>query len=491
VSVARHTAYNVVGALVPLVVSLITVPLYLKVIGIERYGILSICWLLLGYFGLFELGLGPATAQRIASYPADAANARNELLWNAITLSLGVGALGGCVLFLVGKQLLLLLREVGGLSREIGQSMFWLALCVPATALYGVLNGALQGREQFLTMNVVSSVSNVLLAALPLAAAFYVSPHLPALIAAVFLARLVSTVAVGLACRPRVPIIQPITPSRAILTSLITFGSWVTGAGILTPILTSIEKLVVGFRLGATAVGTYVVPFNLVSRFVLLPQSVASALFPRFASLGTAQIDRMEQDAVRSLASLATPLIVLALAVLPEFLRLWIGPSLAGPTTPIACIVLVGFWFNGFAHISYARLQGTGRPDLVTKISFWQLGPYLVAIYLAVMTAGLVGAAVTWSIRAAVDMLIFFAVTNQPGRLIRIIAAPGAIVLSASVASLFVPLTWVHWGLEGALLLAAVALGYRELASRLAEFFPSILGGWALPPTTADQRRQE
>ena len=114
-SIARHTAYNVVGALVPLVVSLITVPLYLKVISIERYGILSICWLLLGYFGLFELGLGPATAQRIASYPADAANARNELLWNAITLSLGDGAVGGCGLFLVGKQLLLLLREVGGL----------------------------------------------------------------------------------------------------------------------------------------------------------------------------------------------------------------------------------------------------------------------------------------------------------------------------------------------------------------------------------------
>ena len=35
-SIVRHTSYNVIGAVVPIVVSLITVPLYLKLIGLER-----------------------------------------------------------------------------------------------------------------------------------------------------------------------------------------------------------------------------------------------------------------------------------------------------------------------------------------------------------------------------------------------------------------------------------------------------------------------
>ena len=63
-SIARHTGYNVVGALVPIAVSLVTVPFYLRIVGLERYGILSICWVLVGYFAFFDFeskGYGATT----------------------------------------------------------------------------------------------------------------------------------------------------------------------------------------------------------------------------------------------------------------------------------------------------------------------------------------------------------------------------------------------------------------------------------------------
>ena len=64
--ISRNTAINMVGAILPLLLTLFTIPRYLRLIGDVRFGVLAMVWLLLSYFAIFDMGLGRATSRSIA-----------------------------------------------------------------------------------------------------------------------------------------------------------------------------------------------------------------------------------------------------------------------------------------------------------------------------------------------------------------------------------------------------------------------------------------
>src|SRR5688500_14352266 len=127
--VGRNAGYNLAGSLIPLALSLITVPLYLGLVGPERYGVLAIAWLLLGYFGLLDLGLGRATAYRLASQRDAPPEDRATTFWTAALLNPLIGFAGGLVLLGVSQFFFATLFKVDAdLRPEILAAVPWLGL---------------------------------------------------------------------------------------------------------------------------------------------------------------------------------------------------------------------------------------------------------------------------------------------------------------------------------------------------------------------------
>jgi len=406
-SIRRYTAYNLLGLLVPLAVSLVTIPVYLGLIGEARYGVLAIAWLLLGYFGLFDLGLGRATAQRIAALCDSTADERAQTFWTALTLNVGIGVVGGLLIWPIATHFFGNVFKIeAALRPEVRAAVPWLMLAVPMATLSGVLSGALQGRERFFELNLISISGTVLFQLLPLAAAMCWGADLGVLLPAALFARLLTLLLLLERCKRHIFFGHTATFVRAQARQLIRFGGWVTVTAFVGPMMVVLDRFIIGAIVGAKAVTYYTVPFQLGERSTIIPNALTSALFPRFAAATLHEEQRLAHEGLRVLVVVMTPLVAAGILFMEPFLSWWIAPAFAQQSTRVGQIILLGFWANSFAIIPYAQLQARGRPDLVAKCHLGEVLPYFGLLYLGLSTLGMAGVAVAFSIRVLADFVL-------------------------------------------------------------------------------------
>ncbi len=412
-SLARSTLLNMSGFLVPIVVQLVTVPLYIKVIGVERYGVMALVWLLLGYFGFFDLGFGLAISSRIAGLSKSTSEARERVFWTGTCLSILTGLVGGGILSIVAEQLFgHILAVPHGLFAETKASLPLLMIALPVVTGISALSGALQGREAFGPMNLSQVTGSILYQIFPLIVGM-VSPTLPGLVAGAIAGRLVTMAMLYVFCLRRVPARAFPRVTRSEVLPLLGFGGWVTLTGVISPMLTVFDRFVIGSITGMAAVTAYTLPYNLVMRMSSLTSAFQNALFPRFAMIEAVQANALLYDAIRIVSCLMAPVLIAGLVIMRPFLSIWIGPELADTAVPVGQILTLGLWANTMAFIPYGYLQSRGRPDLPAKFHVAELFVYAPALYFLTMRFGVVGAAWAWDLRVLVDALLLYGAVRR------------------------------------------------------------------------------
>ena len=66
-SLKRNTFWNLAGNGLPFLLGAVTIPYLIRHLGVEAFGILTLIWGLIGYFSLFDFGLGRALTQQVAA----------------------------------------------------------------------------------------------------------------------------------------------------------------------------------------------------------------------------------------------------------------------------------------------------------------------------------------------------------------------------------------------------------------------------------------
>ncbi len=164
-------------------------------LGPDRFGVLGIAWVVFGYFGLFDFGLGRATTKFVAEWLSksdSSADARQIpiLVWTSIGFQIALGLVGlvvmaACTPDLVGRAL----KVPPGLLHEAQITFYILAASLPLVLVQNSLRAVLEGCQRFDLVNLLRVPSSALVFLIP-AATLPFGLRLPGIVLALAISRL-------------------------------------------------------------------------------------------------------------------------------------------------------------------------------------------------------------------------------------------------------------------------------------------------------------
>jgi len=114
-----------------------------------------------------------------------------------------------------------------------------------------------------------------------------------------------------------------------------------------------------------------------------------------------------------SIFLLLFPAVLIIVTFAQEGLTLWLGSDFAENSTLVLQILAVGVFLNAHANVPFGLVQSVGRPDLTAKLHVAEWPFYLLILWWLLNDYGIVGVAVAWLLRVAVDTVALFVMANR------------------------------------------------------------------------------
>ncbi len=414
-----NTSWNLFGSIIPLLIGLLSMPILLTNIGVEKLGILTIIWALVGYFSVFDLGLGRALTQRISSlliledYKSISSNIKTGIL--IISLAGLLGAMLLYTLLMSGGADWLNFSEA--VYDDARSSLLISVFIIPLTTMTIGLKGVLEGFEDFKSSNILRLIMGILNFGTPVLSVSMFGDKLEYIVMFLAVSRLLVLVLhVQAVLKHDSRWLVASIVSRDESTDLMRFGAWMTLSNILGPLMAVADRFVISALLGASVVAYYTVPAEFLMRALIIPGALTATLFPIFAKLKSGDVKRLYEIYISSfrVIGIVMGLIMFFVAAFSYYgLSFWLGADFADNAYLVVIMLSIGVFFNSLAQIPHAHLQGVGDVRVTALIHVAEACFYIPVLILITPVYGLVGVACLWSSRTFVDLVALLYFSRQ------------------------------------------------------------------------------
>jgi O-antigen/teichoic acid export membrane protein len=382
------------------------VPLYLKFVGAEGYGLIGFFVVLSSSLAILDAGLGAAAIREIACFPDAEATEKERII--SLISTIEKLLLGGAVLIgmlvvalapLIAKYWLNIEadREASFIS-----ALRFMGVAVAIQFPVGFYSGCLIGLQKQISLNLITSLTATFRS---VGAALVLWLYAPT-VEAFFAWQCITTVLTALWLRfslvsglPAWSAFHSFDFTKVI--NIKKFALSVAGINVLAFLLTQIDKIILSKILPIREFGFYMLAWTLGTVALRLVGPIFNAYYPKLTQLfnvgDSEEFARVYLRASGIVAAAVVPLTVCFVFYSEFILATWTGnPEIAKSIYLALAFIAVGTMLNAFMHMPYAAQLASG----FTKLSFWQnvcaLFFVVPATYVFAMRFGVAGAALPW-----------------------------------------------------------------------------------------------
>ena len=412
---------NLLGQSWSVLVSIAVIPLYIKFLGIEAYGLLGFYMMLQGILQVLDLGLSPTMNRELARYstmPDKAGEARDLVR----TLEVGYWLLGiiiggvvmGAAPFFAHHWL-----NVGALPPEVVQE---------ALLLMGVLV-ALQWPQSFYGSGLMGLQKQVLVnsVGIPMSAVgsggavfilWLISPTITALLRWQILVSVIQVSLVTFLLWRSLPSSgRPARFSVDLVRNVWRFAAGMSGLTLTGIILTQLDKVILSRMLTLEMFGYYSLAGAVGRGLYVVITPIFNSVFPRLSALVAAGdisgLKNLYHLGSQLMAVFVVPLAATVALFSYDFLLLWTGSiETASNAAPIASMLVIGTGLNGLMNIPFALQLAYGWTRIGLYINAVFILTLVPVIVLMTTHYGAVGGASVWVLLNGVYLLVGIPLTH-------------------------------------------------------------------------------
>lgn len=352
-SLKKNILANYISQIYVTVLGIVIVPLYLKYIGAEAYGLVGFFAMMQAWFNVLDIGLTPTLARETARFRGGATTAQNYLrLMRALQVFfLAIACIGGITLFVSAGAIANYWLNVKALPlNEVKFAVQLMALGIALRWMSGLYRAVISGSERLVWLGNY----NIIIATLRFLGVILVLKYIGATPTIFFSYQLLVAITelacltiMGNSLLPPVPYGQHIGWSIVPIKPVLKFSVTIAFSSLVWILVRQADKLVLSKLLPLAEYGYFTLAVLVAGVVMITSGPITGAHIPRFARLEAegnhAGLINLYKDATQLVCVVALPVAFTIAAFAEQVVWAWTGdPAVARSAAPILQLYAIG-----------------------------------------------------------------------------------------------------------------------------------------------------